>query len=64
MIREVRGKGLFIGVEVDRKRIAARDVVDRFVARGILSKDTHGIVVRFTPPLTIDSETLDGAVES
>jgi len=63
LIREVRGKGLFIGVEVDRDRIAARDVVDRLLARGILSKDTHGTVVRFAPPLTIDRETLDWAVE-
>jgi len=63
LIREVRGRGLFVGVEVDRERIAARDVVDRLFARGILSKDTHGTVVRFTPPLTIDRETLDWAVE-
>ena len=63
LIREVRGKGLFIGVEVDRDRIVARDVVDRLLARGILSKDTHGTVVRFAPPLTIDRETLDWAVE-
>jgi len=63
LIREVRGKGLFIGVEVDQKRLTARDVVDRLLARGILSKDTHGTVVRFAPPLTIDRETLDWAVE-
>jgi ornithine--oxo-acid transaminase len=63
LIREVRGKGLFVGVEVDRERIAARDIVDRLFARGILSKDTHGTVVRFAPPLTIDRETLDWAVE-
>src|SRR5206468_8520965 len=63
LIREVRGKGLFIGVEVDRDRITARDVVDRLLARGILSKDTHGTVVRFAPPLTIDREEIDWAVE-
>jgi ornithine--oxo-acid transaminase len=63
LIREVRGKGLFIGVEVDRERITARDVVDRLLARGILSKDTHGTVVRFAPPLTIERDTLDWAVE-
>ena len=63
LIREVRGRGLFIGIEVDRDRITARDVVDRLLARGILSKDTHGTVVRFAPPLTIDRATLDWAVE-
>jgi ornithine--oxo-acid transaminase len=63
LIRDIRGKGLFIGIEVDRERILARDVVDRLLARGILSKDTHGAVVRFAPPLAIERETLDWAVE-
>jgi ornithine--oxo-acid transaminase len=63
LIREVRGKGLFIGIEVDHERITARDVVDRLLARGILSKDTHGTVIRFAPPLTIERDTLDWAVE-
>jgi len=63
LIREIRGRGLFIGVEVDRERIAARDVVDRLLARGILSKDTHGAVVRMAPPLTIDRDAIDWAVE-
>ena len=63
LIKDVRGKGLFVGLEVDRERITARDVVDRLLARGILSKDTHGTVVRFAPPLVIDRESLDWAVE-
>ena len=63
LIKDVRGKGLFVGLEVDRERITARDVVDRLLARGILSKDTHGTVVRFAPPLVIDREALDWAVE-
>ncbi|HET7095737.1 MAG TPA: aminotransferase class III-fold pyridoxal phosphate-dependent enzyme, partial [Casimicrobiaceae bacterium] len=63
LIREVRGKGLFVGVEIDRERITARDIVDRLLARGILTKDTHGTVIRFAPPLTIDRETIDWAVE-
>jgi len=63
LIREVRGRGLFAGIEVVRERIHARDVVDRLLARGILSKDTHGTVVRFAPPLTIPREAIDWAVE-
>ncbi len=63
LIREVRGKGLFIGLEVDAERITARDVVNRLLARGILSKDTHGTVVRFAPPLVIERDALDWAVE-
>ncbi|MEP7181105.1 MAG: ornithine--oxo-acid transaminase [Betaproteobacteria bacterium] len=61
LIRDVRGRGLFIGLEVDRTRIDARAVVDRLLARGILSRDTHGTVVRFAPPLVIDREALDWA---
>jgi ornithine--oxo-acid transaminase len=63
LIRDVRGKGLFVGLEVDPARITARDVVDRLLARGILSKDTHGTVVRFAPPLVIEREALEWAVE-
>jgi ornithine--oxo-acid transaminase len=48
LVKDVRGKGLFVGLEVDSERLTARDVVDRLLARGILSKDTHGTVVRFT----------------
>ena len=63
LIREVRGKGLFIGIEVDPRRTDARAVVDRLLARGLLSKDTHGTVVRFAPPLVIRKEEIDWAVE-
>jgi len=63
LIREVRGKGLFAGIEVDHRRTDARAVVDRLLARGLLSKDTHGTVVRFAPPLVIRKEEVDWAVE-
>ena len=63
LVKDVRGKGLFVGLEVDSARLTARDVVDRLLARGILTKDTHGTVVRFAPPLVIDREALDWAVE-
>src|SRR5262249_39020188 len=63
LIREVRGRGLLIGVDVDPERASARSVVDRLLAHGILSKDTHGTVVRFAPPLVIARAELDWAVE-
>jgi ornithine--oxo-acid transaminase len=63
LIREVRGKGLFIGLEVDVRRITARAIVDRLLARGLVSKDTHGTVVRFAPPLVIERPEIDWAVE-
>ena len=58
----MRGRGLFIGIEVDTRRVTARDVVDRLLARGILSKDTHGTVVRIAPPLNVAREDLAWAV--
>ena len=63
LIREIRGKGLFVGLAVDARRTDARAVVDRLLARGLLSKDTHGTVVRFAPPLMIETQEIDWAVE-
>ena len=61
-IRDVRGKGLLIGMEVDPAHISARDFCERLMARGILSKDTHGTVVRLAPPLIIDEQEIGIAV--
>ncbi|TMG91362.1 MAG: aminotransferase class III-fold pyridoxal phosphate-dependent enzyme, partial [Betaproteobacteria bacterium] len=63
LIRDIRGRGLFVGLEVDARRTDARAIVDRLLARGVLSKDTHGTVVRFAPSLTITREEIDWAVE-
>ena len=62
LVKDVRGRGLFIGIEVDADRTTARTVVDRLLARGILSKDTHGTVVRIAPPLNVPREALGWAV--
>jgi ornithine--oxo-acid transaminase len=64
LIKDVRGKGLFIGVEVDPERVTARAVCESLLGHGVLSKDTHGTVIRFAPPLTIRREELDLAVEA
>src|SRR5437763_7342198 len=61
IVTDVRGQGLFVGIEVDRKRATAREVVDRLLVRGILSKDTHGTVVRIAPPLNIPRDDLEWA---
>src|SRR6185312_7842107 len=63
VVRDVRGRGLFVGIEVDAQYVTARPVVDRLLARGILSKDTHGTVVRIAPPLNIAREDLEWAVQ-
>ena len=62
LVKDVRGRGLFIGIEVDADQTTARTVVDRLLARGILSKDTHGTVVRIAPPLNVPREALGWAV--
>lgn len=62
LVVDVRGRGLFIGIEVDATKVTARQVVDRLLARGILSKDTHGTVVRIAPPLNVPREALGWAI--
>jgi ornithine--oxo-acid transaminase len=64
LVLDVRGKGLFIGVEVDPARVTARAVCEALLGRGVLSKDTHGTVIRFAPPLTIQRAELDLAVRA
>jgi len=62
IVSDVRGRGLFIGVEIDPARAPAREVVDRLLARGILTKDTHDTVVRIAPPLNIARDDLVWAI--
>jgi ornithine--oxo-acid transaminase len=62
VIREVRGKGLLVGVELDPKHVTARRFVETLLEHGILSKDTHGTVARFAPALVVQREDLDWAV--
>ena len=61
-IRDIRGRGLLTGMELDPAHISARDFCERLMARGILSKDTHGTVVRLAPPLIIDEQEIGIAV--
>jgi ornithine--oxo-acid transaminase len=63
VITDVRGKGLLIGIELDAKRVSARQFVETLLKHGVLSKDTHGTVARFAPPLIVEREELDWAVE-
>jgi ornithine--oxo-acid transaminase len=61
-VKEVRGKGLFIGVELTPKAGGARRFCEALVNVGILAKETHENVIRFSPPLIIDQATLDWAI--
>ena len=59
---DVRGRGLLIGVEFDPRRASAREICERLMARGVLSKETHDTVVRFAPPLVIERQQIDQAL--
>jgi ornithine--oxo-acid transaminase len=63
LIRDVRGRGLWIGVDIEPSCTTARDLVERLAAGGVLSKETHETVIRFAPPLTITYALMDRAVE-
>ncbi len=60
IIKEVRGRGLFIGVELTE---AARPYCEQLKQEGLLCKETHDTVIRFAPPLIISKEDLDWAIE-
>jgi ornithine--oxo-acid transaminase len=62
-IREVRGRGLMLAVEIEPEAGPARPVVEALRARGILAKDTHGQTIRFSPPLVITEAEIDWALE-
>jgi len=61
-IREVRGKGLLIGVELKPSAKGARRFCEALAKRGILAKETHENVIRFAPPLVVDQPTIDWAL--
>ncbi len=60
VIKEVRGRGLFIGVELNEP---ARKYCEALKEEGLLCKETHDTVIRFAPPLVISEEELDWAIE-
>jgi ornithine--oxo-acid transaminase len=64
MVKEVRGRGLLIGMELKKDAGGARRYCEALMKRGILAKETHENVIRFAPPLVINKETIDLAVQS
>lgn len=59
-IKEIRGKGLLIGMEFDHP---AEEYLNKMRAHGVLAKDTHECTIRFAPPLTISYAELDDACD-
>jgi ornithine--oxo-acid transaminase len=61
-VKEIRGKGLFTGVELKPEAGGARRFCEALMKRGILCKETHTHVIRFAPPLVITKEDIDWAL--
>lgn len=62
-IKNIRGKGLFIGLEIKEEYGTARPYCEKLMEKGLLCKETHAQTVRFAPPLVIKKEELDWALE-
>ena len=62
-VKEVRGRGLLIGVELRPEAGGARRFCEELQRQGVLAKETHEHVIRFAPPLVVDQETLDWALQ-
>ncbi len=62
-VKEVRGRGLLVGLEVTHEAGGARRFCEALAERGVLCKETHGTVIRFAPPLVVTSEQIDWLAE-
>lgn len=63
LIKDIRGKGLLLGIEV-QANYSAHNICLRLLEHGVLTKDTHGTVIRLAPPLIINEEQIDAAVKA
>ncbi|MDE2978560.1 MAG: ornithine--oxo-acid transaminase [Acidobacteriota bacterium] len=63
LVREVRGRGLWIGIELHESAGGARPYCEKLARQGLLCKETHDHVIRFAPPLVIGREELDWALD-
>jgi ornithine--oxo-acid transaminase len=61
-VGEIRGRGLWIGLELKREVGGARGYCEALARKGLLCKETHVDTIRFAPPLTITREELDWAL--
>ncbi|HRP22401.1 MAG TPA: ornithine--oxo-acid transaminase [Thauera sp.] len=60
---DIRGRGLLVGLAFDPALADAGELAERLLARGIATRDTNGNVIRLAPPLIIDEDTLEAAIE-
>ncbi|NOZ65703.1 MAG: ornithine--oxo-acid transaminase [Alphaproteobacteria bacterium] len=62
-ITDIRGRGLFIGIELNKDLGGARSYCEALMTKGLLCKETHDHVIRLAPPLVIEKEHIDWMVE-
>ena len=62
-VLQVRGVGLWAGIDIDPSLATGRRVCELLMERGVLAKDTHGSTIRLAPPLVITADELDFAIE-
>ncbi len=62
-VTAVRSLGLWAGVDIDPALGSGREVCDRLLTSGVLAKDTHGATIRLAPPLVVERDELDWAIE-
>ncbi|MFT7764455.1 ornithine--oxo-acid transaminase [Clavibacter tessellarius] len=62
-VLEVRGRGLWAGIDIDPALATGRAVCERLAERGVLAKDTHGSTIRLAPPIVVEEEDLVWAVD-
>lgn len=62
LIKDARGKGLLIGLEINPRYYSARALCLKLLKHGVLAKETHGTVIRLAPPLIISREQLDTVI--
>ncbi|MEU4997726.1 ornithine--oxo-acid transaminase [Streptomyces sp. NPDC021622] len=62
-VTQVRGRGLWAGVDIDPSHGTGREISQKLMDRGVLVKDTHGSTIRIAPPLVISKEDLDWGLD-
>ncbi|MFI6083051.1 aminotransferase class III-fold pyridoxal phosphate-dependent enzyme, partial [Streptomyces sp. NPDC051217] len=62
-VEQVRGRGLWAGVDISPSYGTGREISEKLMDRGVLVKDTHGSTIRIAPPLMISKEDLDWGLD-
>lgn len=62
-VTQVRGRGLWAGIDIDPSYGTGREISQKLMAKGVLVKDTHGSTIRIAPPLVISKEDLDWGLD-